>query len=134
MVIELPPMVRKFYRVNYWDRFRGDDVAKLSKTIAMKIFDTSVSLGVRKSVKILQDALNLLNDNASIYPNMLVDGLLGKITLRALELFFDRRPLSRSEKERMLLNLLNALQGMHYIEQMRRYPERERFRGWFLRL
>jgi hypothetical protein len=29
---------------------------------------------------------------------------------------------------------MNTLQGMHYVEQMRRWPQKEEFRGWFDRV
>lgn len=133
-VIELPPMVRAFYRQNYWQPLRGDDLAAICDQVATELFDTAVNLGVVRSGKYLQQALNLLNDNQHIYPDILEDGLIGSVTLSNLHLYLDRRPMSNQLKIKMLLNVLNTLQGMHYIKQMRKYPARERFRGWFLRL
>ena len=131
---ELPRMVKDFYREYYWNRFQGDNVAELSKSIALELFDTAVNLSVEKAVLFLQEGLNLLNDNQSIYDDIVEDGILGKITISTLNFFLSRRPIRKEEKEKMLLGVMNTLQGMHYINQMRRYPTRERFRGWFLRV
>jgi hypothetical protein len=42
--------------------------------------------------------------------------------------------MAEETKEKMLLGVLNTLQGMHYINLMRRYPAQGKFRGWFLRV
>lgn len=133
-VPELPTMVKKFYREQFWNRFRGDDVAELTPGVAMELFDSSVTLGVRLAVSFLQEALNLLNVNGSAYHDLVVDGFLGPVTMVTLKLCLDCRPLSKKQKEKMMVNIMNTLQGMHYIEQMRKYPQKERFRGWFLRI
>lgn len=41
----LDPLVMRFYRVNFWDRFQGDAVAALSVDIACELFDTGVNMG-----------------------------------------------------------------------------------------
>lgn len=133
-LIELPTMTKAFYRRNFWNRFRGFDIASLSVPVAEELFDTSVNLGAHKAVSYLQDSLNLLNDDQRVYPDMVIDGLLGPVTLKNLKLFMNRRLLPAKDKERMLLNLMNVLQGAHYVGQMRAHPEKEKFRGWFLRL
>ena len=131
--IELPPMARNFYRANFWNRFKGDDVAALSPSVAMEMFDTAVNLGVHKASKYLQGALNLLNRNGKSYPDMVVDGVIGPTTIRMLNLYLSQNP-GKDGKEKLLLNVMNVLQGIHYVKQMRRYPEKERFRGWFARV
>ncbi len=130
----LEAMVRRFYRQQYWNRFHGDAVADIVPEVAEEVFDTGVNLGVHRAVKFLQQALNLLNLNETIFPDIIEDGILGQVTLRTMQLYMERRPPDRETKIRMLLGVMNTLQGMHYIEQMRRYPEKERFRGWFMRV
>jgi len=131
---ELPDLVRKFYRDQFWNRFMGDEVAIRSKAVAIELFDTSVNHGIHAAVRYLQESLNLLNINQRIYKDIVVDGKLGYITLATLTSFFTSTSMSITEKERMLLNVMNALQGSHYIELMRKYPEKELFRGWFTRI
>jgi len=130
----LAPLVKRFYRDHFWRPLRGDDLAELAPEIASECFDTAVNLGTHRAVEYLQQALNLLNDNADLYPDLLEDGRIGPQTLKALRLYLITRPISRADKIKILLNVLNTLQGSHYIAQMRRYPERERFIGWFRRV
>lgn len=51
---ELPPasIVREFYRDNFWDAIRGDDIE--SSTIAGMVFDFAVNAGVSVAVKLAQ--------------------------------------------------------------------------------
>jgi len=131
---ELSQMVKDFYRENFWNQFRGDDLAKISLPVAKEVFDTAVNQSVYTASKYLQESINLLNINEAIFPDIIEDGIIGKNTLRTVTLYFDRQPLSFSDKEKMLLNLMNTFQGMHYIKQMRKHPGQEKYRGWFLRL
>lgn len=130
----LADMVATFYRLNFWDRFSGDRICAIETEIAAELFEASVNVGVHRASSWLQEAINLLNRNQQLYHDLVVDGLVGPHTLGALAKYYsyDRPP--HGEKTTMLLTILNVLQGSYYIEQMRRYPERENFRGWFLRL
>lgn len=120
-----------FYRVNFWDRIRGEKLADISPNIAEKIFDTAVNLSVTDSIRFLQDAINLLNRNAELYQDIMVDGRIGKITVGILEKYLITRPGSPKQNETRLLNVFRFIQGHHYINEMRKYPEKESFRGWF---
>ena len=48
--------VKKFYKLKYFDPYRGDD---MPQGLAMEMFDTSVNMGVGRAVKFLQIALNV---------------------------------------------------------------------------
>lgn len=120
-----------FYRVQFWDRVQGDKLADLSPAIAEKIFDTAVNLSVTDSIRWLQDAMNLLNRNTELYQDIIVDGRIGKITVSTLERYLITRPGSPEQNERRLLKVFSFLQGNHYINEMRKYPAKEIFRGWF---
>ena len=122
-----------FYRENFWNRFRGNEVAQRSRNVAYELFDTGVNLGVHRAASWLQEALNLLNGNERFYPDMIVDGLIGPTTLETLRAFLAQEP-HKARKEIMLLNVMNTLQGKHYIEQMIKWPKKEKFRGWFMRV
>lgn len=124
----LDRLVHEFYRVEFWQRFNGDRVSALSHAIAAELFDTSVNLGVHRAVTILQQALNLLNRNQLFYPDIVEDGRLGPRTINVLERYLAGSPVNR------LLKVMNSLQAAHYIDQMRRWPEKEEFRGWFDRV
>jgi lysozyme family protein len=121
----LKRMVAAFYKTQFWDRFSGDSLT--SQALACELLDTSVHLGLRRAIRLLQQGLNLLNRNARDYPDLRVDGLLGPHTLQALETC-----LSEPGAEPMLLKLLNILQGSHYVALLQADPAQERYaRGWF---
>ena len=124
---ELNRSVKEFYKIMYWDRFQGDLIPEQS--IANELFDNAVNMGVHRSVKFLQQGLNLLNRNQKDYNDILVDGLFGNDTLNTLKkyLFIDN-PI-------FLIKIMNILQGMHYINYMNKDSKQERFvRGWLKRV
>ncbi|MFQ5587022.1 MAG: glycoside hydrolase family 108 protein [Thermodesulfobacteriota bacterium] len=124
---QLQSEVRLFYKQFYWDRFWGDEVPV--QEIAEELFDTGVNMGVRKAVSFLQESLNLLNRNQKSYADIGEDGLFGPTTLRTLETY------CKNDKPSSLLTVMNILQGMHYIERMRKNPVQEKYaRGWLKRV
>lgn len=130
----LDRLVLDFFRGEFWDRFKGDDVANMSQEVATELLECSVNLGYRRCISFLQEALNYLNLDRRTFDDMVVDGLLGPVTLERLRQYLDSRPPPRKKAERRLLNIMNVLQGSHYLEQMKRHPEKEIFRGWFDRI
>lgn len=131
ILADLFDLAESFYRVNFWDTIQGEKLSSMSPAIAEKIFDTAVNLSVTDSIRFLQDAMNLLNSNTKLYPDIMVDGRIGKITVGTLKNYLITRPGSPEKNERRLLNVFSFLQGNHYINEMRKYPEKEIFRGWF---
>ena len=126
-VTELQQLLSALYKQLYWDRFWGDSIP--DQSIANKLFDTSVNLGVNRAVMYLQESLNLLNRNQKNYDDIIMDGLFGSNTLNALTIYLDK------DKPDYLLKLISTLQGMHYIEYMRRSPTQEKYaRGWLNRV
>ena len=126
--------VEEFYLVQFWLPIQGDAIAALSIPIAQEVFDTCVNVGLVRGATYLQEGLNLLNLNARIYPDLLLDGKIGPKTISTLNRYLESRPPSREKAEARLLRIMNCLQGCMYIEKMRKYPEREEFRGWFDRI
>lgn len=127
----LDRLVQEFYRGEFWTRFQGDKVADLSQEVATELLECSVNLGVHRCVEFLQEALNVLNLNQRAYMDLVVDGLLGPVTLDRLRLYLDTRPPSRKKAEWRLLKVMNVQQGAHYFNQMKLHPDKEEFRGWF---
>ncbi|HBB40901.1 MAG: hypothetical protein COW73_03910 [Nitrospirae bacterium CG18_big_fil_WC_8_21_14_2_50_70_55] len=123
----LAAAVAAFYRDLYWDQFQGD--ALPDQRLAEELFDTAVNLGVRRAVRFLQEALNLLNRNQRTYADLVVDGWLGEKSLAALAL------VSAADGDaRFVVKLINALQAAHYLDVMRHDPTQEKFaRGWLSR-
>jgi lysozyme family protein len=65
------PVVRRFYRENFWVPIRGDEIQ--SQAIAETIFDFAVNAGMRVAVRLAQ-----------VIVGTTPDGILGPITLAAL--------------------------------------------------
>src|SRR5208337_4441015 len=73
---ELQNMIRAFYHDNYWLPIKGDLI--ISQSIANKLFDLAVNMGINPAVKCLQKAIEICCCNIN------VDGVIGNATLDAI--------------------------------------------------
>ncbi len=123
----MDPHVREFYEASYWDvnaldYFDDQDVAN-------EMFDTGVNMGTGRAGKFLQECLNYLNRNGSLFGDLVVDGKIGQASLAGLNEIE-----SHGDCE-ILLIMLNVCQGRHYMEYMTKSPTQEKYaRGWFKRV
>lgn len=121
---DLQKLVEVFYKSNFWDVNRLDDV--VNQNIANEMFDIGVNMGVGTAAKFLQEALNLCNRNQVTYPDLLVDGQIGPVTLGVL---------NNKANVVTVFNTLNLLKGERYINIMRKSPDQEKFwNGWVSRI
>ena len=126
---ELADLAKTVYREKYWAPIRGDELP--NQHLANKVFDTGVNQGVARSVRYLQEGLNLLNRNQKNYADIAVDGKLGDQTLKTIATFLKLE----TDRPDYLLKALNVLQASFYIDIMRRDPAQQRFaRGWLNRV
>jgi lysozyme family protein len=126
-IVGLQNSVNSFYKEKYWDVNRLDDVD--DQDVAEEMFDTGVNMGVGRAAKFLQKSLNYLNRNGSLYSELTVDGAIGPASLGALNIVLD------DGDERVLLTMLNVLQGQHYMNYMDKSPSQKKYaRGWFKRV
>ena len=117
------------YSKLYWDSLKLTKISQLSNRIAEELFDTGVNLGIEKSAKFLQKSLNVLNYNQKYYNDLVVDGLIGPITIYALKRYLQKRPESG---ETVLYSMLNCLQGSFYVKLAEKRKKDEKFIfGWF---
>jgi lysozyme family protein len=118
------------YRDLYWDRLRLDRVVSVAGgRVADELFDSAVNCGVVTAATWLQRCLNVLNQQASWWADIATDGAVGNLTLDALQAFVGRRG---QEGCTVLLRMLNALQGAHYVTLSESRPKDEAFvYGWF---
>ncbi len=115
----LQNLVVLFYKQNYWDIFKGDELPFL---VAEELLDQSINQGTGVlGGKRLQEALNLLNRNGKLFAKLNVDGKVGPNTLSAVNKVNQRR----------LIKVLNGLQFMRYYKLDIENPENKRFAGWF---
>lgn len=122
-------LAKQIYREDYWDLIRLDNVAALDEPVALEMFDTAVNCGPSVPVRFLQRILNVMNREQADYPDLVVDGLVGRNTLACLGAFLARRGKLGSE---VLVEALNSLQGAFYTELSERRQKDEAFVfGWF---
>lgn len=118
-------LVQEFYRAAFWGPLGGDN---LPSDVGEELFDSAVNMGLGTATRFLQQALNMLNRNGMTWPDLREDGQIGPKTLTIV------RALSPKDAN-SLLKLLNVLQGMRYIEILRKNPSQEKYaRGWFERV
>lgn len=118
----------EIYRQRYWVQPRFDQVAQISPVIAEELLDTGVNMGTGIAGRFLQRALNALNQQGKIYPDLTVDGAIGQMTLYALRTHLAARGDSGAV---VLLRMLNAQQSVRYIELAEATPSQEQFEfGW----
>ncbi len=116
---------RMIYRNKYWVSPRYVEINIYSKAIAAELFDTAVNCGVQTAGKMLQRCLNVFNQEAKLYDDVAVDGIVGSSTIAVLKKYLNSRD------EKVLLTALNCLQGARYIELAERRVKDERFiYGW----
>lgn len=116
--------VREIYSKNYWLCIKCNIIALKSVELATYLFDCSVNIGVKKTAKILQQALNSLNRKDKDLPE---DGIIGPATLGCIN-SMDTKDLS------LLLKTVKILRGYHYIHISTLNPKLKEFiRGWINR-
>ena len=123
---QLNQLVEEFYRSEFWNKIQADLLP--TQLIADELFESSINLGVPAASEILQRSINLLNRNSKLYPDILVDGIIGTQTLAALNKSI------AANGEKLLFNLLNFYQAKRYIEIMEKDHTQEIFIGWFSRI
>jgi len=105
---ELQHKIEDFYRVNFWDRVKGDDIKH--EEVAFAIFDFGVNAGVSTSAVLAQKVLDLD-----------ADGVIGNGTVTAL---------NEQDPERFLASFTLA-KIARYIYIVNKKPSNKKFFfGW----
>lgn len=128
---EIPKSVAKsIYLSQYWSEPGFDRIEQHSAAVAEELLDTGVNMGPSVASRFLQRSLNVLNQEGRHYPDMVVDGKIGAITVAALRAYLAVRG---KDAHLVLVRMLNALQGTRYIEIAEGRASQEAFiHGWFL--
>lgn len=123
-------LAHDIYLERYWTGPHFDLVAARSGRLAEELLDTGVNMGPQVAARFLQRALNVLNRGATAYPDVIVDGQIGRMTLFALDKFLEARG---GPGLVVLLRMLNGQQAVRYIEIAESRPQNEEFEfGWLL--
>ena len=118
---------QRIYKYEFWEnrRLQLGLVAEVSERAAVEIFEQAVNTGVKLTAMRVQRVLNVLNRDEKLYPDLKVDGWLGRSTRGSLQLLWDEGD------EEYLLQWLNVAQGAHYLQLCENDPTQEIFaRGW----
>lgn len=123
-------VAKQIYLERYWIAPGFVHVNDHAPGVAEELLDTGVNMGPDTAGAFLQRALNVLNQEAKTYPDIKVDGAVGRMTIAALRAFLGLRG---KDGQVVLLRALNAQQGVRYMEIAERRPSQEAFvYGWLL--
>lgn len=106
----------------YWNRMRGDDL--INQSLANMLVDSAYLNGVHQASIFLQRGLNKQNMQGLLFPNMVKDGGIGRITLSGLLAVALKGNLQR------LHHLIKAYRITFYSELMEAAEYREKYQGW----
>lgn len=122
---EAQAMLKNFYRRNFWDAMRCDE---LDHAVAMEMLDLGVNAGVGTAVRSLQDLLDIMNKQGSLWPDLPGRGKMGDLTIAAVQAF------AKNYSWSALADLMNLMQAKHYIECCQKRSQNEEFAwGWLER-
>lgn len=104
-------------------------VAAVSPAIAEELVDTGVNMGTGTPGPWLQRTLNSLNNEGHYWPDLLVDGRVGRATVDAIKALRKMRGDDLSDK--LVLTGLNAFQFVRYVELCEKRSGNEEYQfGW----
>lgn len=127
---EASPSLQMFvlsaYQKSYWDTMSLDWLQ--DQRVANELYDTGVNMGIGRAGLFFQRALNCINRNGDLFPDLKLDGQVGPKTIQAFN------SLSQADRN-TVWKLLNCQQGAKYIDICEANPKQEKFmRSWALRV
>jgi lysozyme family protein len=123
---KLTEEVQEFYKGEFWDKLKGDEVAAKSRMVAIELFDTAVNCGHKRAIKFLQRSLTM--NGYGFYGKVLDDGKIGDLTLNALDVVLPKY-------ESQIVKGQNGEQYTNYVRIVKRRPANKKFfRGWLKRI
>lgn len=109
-----------------------DKVAAVSLRVAEELIDSGVNIGPKRPSEWFQRALNLCNRRGRDYPDIDVDGAIGKGSVGALKALIDKR--GQRAAEDLILKNLEGFQHAHYVRITEaggpNSDQEENFCGW----
>lgn len=128
---KLNQLVMLFYKEEFWDRVRGDEISEIDEDIACEVFDMAVNMGVKAAIRNLQKAINMTYGewvDAKAKDFITVDGIVGKETLSALEIIKDYDGMYA------LAECFRKLRALKYAQIVKNNPNQAVFiYGWLKR-
>jgi len=126
---KLEQLVALFYKEEFWDRIKGDELSEIDEDLACEVFDMAVNMGVRSAVKNLQKAVNLTYQNfIDVMEEIAEDGILGKVTLSKV------KELKEHELMVEMIEYFRKLRALKYAKIVKNNPNQAVFiEGWIKR-
>lgn len=107
---------KEIYKKDFWDNKACDKIESLE--LSVKVFDSSVNIGEKPTVILLQRALRACN------VNVIEDGIYGPVTNKSIELL----------KTECFLTAFKSERAGYYRELCAKWPKNLRFlKGWLNR-
>lgn len=123
----------RIYNLRYYLEPGFDKIGVIAPAIAVEMFDAGVNMGPAMAGRFLQRALNLLNREASDYPDIAVDGQCGPMTRASLTGYGKVRGI-KGEGLAVLLWMIRAFRTGRYAEIAEARASQEAFEyGWVAR-
>jgi lysozyme family protein len=121
-------MATYIYQQEYWSVMGLDNILPIAPLVADKLFDAGINIGPLTVTPWLQQCLNLLNNQQSLYPDLKVDGNIGPATAQALQAMLKARPTDGMQN---LIFMLTCKQGSYYMDTATKIAKDESFEdGW----
>lgn len=120
------------YDKGWWQKMLLDQVLQINPVIADRLFDFGINSGRGNAITTLQRMLNVLNRQAKLYPDIVVDGGMGKNTIASLKSFQS----ARGDKGLNVLAFsLTCHQVAYYTDISEKRMANEEFTyGWYDRV
>jgi len=125
----LTPDTMQWFFEQFWEKGGAGKVAAVSHDNGIEVYDVNINAGSH-GVRFLQRALNIMNRNQQDYPDMKEDDRWGPKTEAALRIALD---VYAPDGDVKVLDRQNFFQEVFLIDQMKKEPHKEKWRGWFTR-
>lgn len=124
-MFEVKKLVDEFYKKQFWD-CNNLDLA-CDQVTANAIYDCGVLFHPKTAAAWVQLSLNALNQGATLWPDLVCDGVLGKVSISCLNICCGDHSPNRAR----LLACLSAFRITHHLNSLTSRPSNERFFvGW----
>lgn len=118
------------YRTRFWTKPGFDQIYSILPELALYLLETGINLGPKVPSGFLQRALNVMNNQSTLYANVTVDGRAGALTRAALVGYRTARPVSQSG-DLVLMGVMRSLAVVDYMQIAEANPTQETFEyGW----
>lgn len=121
-------LAEEIYLIGFWNKVSCEQVRVHNPALAGVLFNIAVNSAPSRAGSLLQRALNVLNRDQKDYPDVTVDGNVGRRTLDALQAYRDKR----GWRGMMILtNTILSLMGARYVDISEKDVTQEAFtNGW----